>query len=201
MAILYIETNFLMGIAKGQDPQAEDLLKNTPSSIHLVIPSICYVEAMTTLEQEEKYNLDFLHRLKIQINEAEREQISQNAKRLVSRLRQCQVMLNKRTNEIEQRFYATFHNLSNKAEMITLNHDILQSILNRNILSKHAIDRLILECIIYHARLHTSENKIFLSANTKEFGKREVREILQNNSIQYFSKTQNFLGWLQSQSN
>lgn len=54
--ILYIETNFLMGIAKGQDPQAQNLLLNTPTSIAIVIPSICYVEALTTLEQEEKYN-------------------------------------------------------------------------------------------------------------------------------------------------
>jgi hypothetical protein len=52
--ILYVETNFLMGIAEGQDPQAEDLLRNTPNSVRLATPSICFVEALTTLEQEEK---------------------------------------------------------------------------------------------------------------------------------------------------
>ncbi len=48
--ILYVETNFLMGIAKGQDSQAEDLLRNTPNSVRLAVPSFCFVEALTTLE-------------------------------------------------------------------------------------------------------------------------------------------------------
>ena len=32
MVVLYIETNFRMSVAKGQDPQADSLLQNTPSS-------------------------------------------------------------------------------------------------------------------------------------------------------------------------
>ena len=71
--------------------------------------------------------------------------------------------------------------------------------MERNILERHLTDKLILECIIHHARLHSSETKVFLSSNSKEFGKREVVEILQHTGIQYFNKTQNFLGWLQSQ--
>ncbi|MEC4817441.1 MAG: hypothetical protein SAK29_29855, partial [Scytonema sp. PMC 1069.18] len=57
----------------------------------------------------------------------------------------------------------------------------------------------ILECIIYHAHQHQNELKVFLSNNSKEFGKREVSVILQDTGIQYFNKTQNFLGWLKSQ--
>ena len=71
-----------MGIAKGQDPQARNLLLNTPTSVCLAISSICYVEALTTLEQEEKYNKDFLRRLDIQINEAERDKTSQKSQLL-----------------------------------------------------------------------------------------------------------------------
>lgn len=50
-----------MGLAKGQDEQAENLLQNTPISVRLAVPSICFLEALTTLEQEEKYNKDFLN--------------------------------------------------------------------------------------------------------------------------------------------
>jgi len=199
--ILYVETNFLMSIAKGQDSQAEDLLKNTPTSVRLAVPSICYVEALTTLEQEEKYSKDFLRRLDIQINEAARDKTSQNAQLLRTLLDQARISFNKRTNDIEQSFYSAFNQLSSKAEIITLNPGILQENLNRPILEKHVIDKLILECIVHHARLHLDETKVFLSSNSKEFGKREVTEVLQDTGVQYFRNTQNLLGWLQSQSN
>jgi PIN domain len=199
--ILYVETNFLMGIAKGQDSQAEDLLQDTPTSLRLAMPSICYAEALTTLEKEKKYNFDFINRLDIQINEAERDKTSQNAQLLRTLLDQARVNFNRRTNDIEQRFYSAFNQLSSKAEMITLNTGILQESLNRPILEQHVIDKLILECIVHHARLHPDEIKVFLSSNSKEFGKREVTEVFQDTGVQYFSNTQNLLGWLQSQSN
>lgn len=198
--ILYIETNFLIGIAKGQDSQAEDLLQNTPLSVRLVMPSICYVEALTALEQEEKYSQDFLNRLNIQINEAERDKKSENAQLLSNLFNQSRVRFNRRKNDIRQRFFATYNQLLGKAEMMELNIDILQANLQRNILEKHIIDKLILECIIHHARLNSDEIKVFLSSNSNEFGKREVVEVLQDINIEYFNQTQNFLGWLQSQS-
>jgi len=93
-----------------------------------------------------------------------------------------------------------FNPLSSEAEIITLNPVMFQESWERNILEKHLlIKNLILECIIHHTQLHVSETKVFLSNNTKKIGKREVVEILQNTDIQYFNKTQNFPGWLQSQ--
>lgn len=190
-----------MSIAKGQDSQAENLLENTPTSVRLAVPSICYVEALTTLEQEEKYSKDFLRRLDIQINEAARDKTSQNAQLVRTLLDQARVSFNIRKNDIEQRFYSVFNQLSTKAEMITLNTSILQESLNRPILEKHVMDKVILECIVHHARLHPNEIKVFLSSNSKEFGKREVTEVLRETDVQYFSNTQNLLGWLQPQSN
>jgi transposase InsO family protein len=73
--------------------------------------------------------------------------------------------------------------------MMTLNTGILQESLNRPFLEQHVIDKLILECIVHHARLHPDEIKIFLSSNSKEFGKREVTEILRDSGVQYFNKT------------
>ena len=72
---------------------------------------------------------------------------------------------------------------------MTLNTGILQESLNRPFLEQHVIDKLILECIVHHARLHPDELKIFLSSNSKEFGKREVTEILRDSGVQYFNKT------------
>ena len=187
-----------MGIAKGQDSQAEDLLENTPNSVRLAIPSVCYVEGLTTLENEEKYTESFLRSLDIQINEVGRDNNSQNAELLLNLLRQSKVGLTDRKNEIKQRFDEAFNQLFIKAEMITLNNSIFQECLNRKILAKHTIDKLILECIIHHARLYPNEIKVFLSRNSKEFGQGEVIKILQDTGVRYFNNTQNFLGWLQS---
>lgn len=196
--IIYVETNLLMSIAKGQDLQAQELLQNTPSSLRIVVPSICFVESLTTLEQEEKYNLDFLRQLDIQINQAERDN-SDNTRLLLFHLEQSRTSFLQRTNEVKERFDIAFNQLAMKSEMITLTTGIFQGTLNRAIFEKHIIDKIILEWIIFHAGLHPNENKLFLSSNSKEFGRREVIEVLRDSGIQYFNKTQNFFSWLQSQ--
>jgi hypothetical protein len=188
-----------MGIALGRDEAAEEVLFNTPTSVRLTMPSICFVESLTTLEQAEKYNQDFLRRLDIQINEAERDKTSENAKLLKTFLEQSKIRFNRRINDTKQRFDRAFNELSVKAEMIVLDTAIFQESRQRNILEKHTIDKIILECIVHHARLHPDEIKVFLSSNSQEFGKQEVTEILQEVNIQYFQTTQNFLSWLQSQ--
>lgn len=68
--ILYVETNFLMSIAKRRDLQAHELLLNIPNSIHLVVPSICYVEALLALEKEEQYSQRFIQEIDTKISEA-----------------------------------------------------------------------------------------------------------------------------------
>lgn len=199
--ILYVETNFLMSIAKGQDELAENFLQNIPISVSLVIPSICYVESLATLEQEDKYNEDFIRRLDIQVNEAARDKTSQNAQLVVNSLKQAKITFLQRKNDTEKRFYIALTQLFSKAEEIPLTTEIIHESRVKNILEKHLMDKFIIGCIVHHARLHPDETKIFLSANSKEFGRREVIEILRDSGIQYFNKTQNFLGWLQSQSN
>ncbi len=55
--ILYVETNFAMSIATGRDPQANTLLLNTPTSVQIAIPSVCYMEALSVLEAHQKSRL------------------------------------------------------------------------------------------------------------------------------------------------
>jgi len=198
--ILYVETNFVMSIAKGQDELAENFLEAC-TSVSLAIPSICYVESLVTLEQEDKYNEDFIRRLDIQVNEAARDKTSQNAKLVVTYLKQAKISFLQRNNDTEKRFYIALNQLFTKAEEILLTTEIIHQSLARNMLEKHFMDKLIIGCIVHHARLHPDETKIFLSANSKEFCRREVIEVLRDSGIQYFNKTKNFLGWLQSQSN
>jgi uncharacterized protein YdcH (DUF465 family) len=126
-----------MSIAKGQDEQAEDLLQNTPTSVFIVIPSICYFESLTALDSEEKYNRDFFNKLDIQINEAERDKTSQYAQLVVGQLKQAKISLNSRINEIKERFYTSLNRLKIKAQEVQLTTEIIQESSGRNILEKH----------------------------------------------------------------
>ncbi|MEH2421773.1 MAG: hypothetical protein V7K48_12880 [Nostoc sp.] len=81
-----------------------------------------------------------------------------------------------------------------------LTTEIIHGSLAIYILEKYLMKKLIRECIVHHERLHPDEVKIFFRSNSNEFGRREVIKVFRDIGIQYFNKTQNFLGWLQSQS-
>ncbi|PAX56161.1 hypothetical protein CK510_10505, partial [Brunnivagina elsteri CCALA 953] len=133
-----------MAIAKGQDELAEDLLNNLPTNINLLIPNICFVEALTTLEQENKYDNKFIHSLNIQVNEAERDNTSGNAKLVVSHLKQAKISFLKNKNDTRLRFNSTFHLLCERAEIIEFNTKTLLECLKEGILENHILDKIIL---------------------------------------------------------
>jgi hypothetical protein len=203
--ILYLETNFLMSIAKGQDAEAGILLRSTPETVRLAIPSICYVEVLSTWQKEKVYSQQFERELEKQINESKRDQTSNHAKSLVSNLEQARISSRDRFNDIQERLNEAVTQMFRKAEMITLNEDTLQEISQITLsqpeslmIKNDLIDNLIINSILSHAALHPTEIKVFLSGNTRDFGTPAVQQVLRDAGISYFSRTQNFLGWLQS---
>jgi hypothetical protein len=202
LVILYIETNFLMSIATGRDPQASTLLMQTPASVQLTIPSICYMESFSALEDEVKRNNYFKQQIDNQISEANRDFTSHHARSLSFNLGQSRNDHERRLQDIKLRLHESIEQLSQNAEMIDLTANIIQESLNTTFIAKDPTDNLILHCILSHARLHPTETKVFLSGNVKEFRQLpEVQDALQQAGVEkYFSRTEDFLGWLQSQS-
>lgn len=197
--ILYVETNFPMSIATGRDPQANTLLLATPASVQISVPSICYMEALSALEADMKYRRRFSNELSLRLSDAQRNLTSQHAQSLSFHLEQARAQNDHLLKEIEARLFDALNQLAAKAEMIALTADTLQASLQPS-LTGEPTDKLILNCILYHARLYPTEVKVFLSGNTNDFGKREVQEALRNVGVsEYFSSTQAFLGWLRSQ--
>lgn len=209
MVILYVETNFLMAIAKGQDVVAENLLQNVPSSIRIAIPDICYVEALGRCEKEKYYIQQFEKELNKQINNSERDATSNNAKSFLYHLEQTRILNQSLLNDVKVRLFDTIDKLLTKAEVINLNSNLIRVVSETSIfqpetflIKNDLMDNLILQCILSHATLYPRDNKVFLSSNHNDFAKPEVQEALQNVGIKkYFTNTQNFIGWLQSQSN
>ncbi|NQE37689.1 hypothetical protein [Microcoleus asticus] len=116
-------------------------------------------------------------------------------------LEQSLIYYSNRIDEIKFRLREAIYMLSQKAEMIVLNTEIIEASLNTTIIEKDPTDNLNLHCILSHARLRLTETKAFLSGNVKEFRKLpEVKYALEEVGIKYFSRTVKFIGWLQSQS-
>ena len=161
MVILYIETNFLMSIATGRDPQSSTLLRQMPASVQLTIPSICYMESFSALEDEVKRHNYFKQQLENQISEAKRDLTSQYARSLFLKLGQSKIDYERRLDDIDLRLRESIEQLSQNAEMIDLTDNIIQESLNNIIIAKDPTDNLILHCILSHARLRPQKPKYF----------------------------------------
>ena len=199
--ILYVETNLLLSITTGREPQANTLLIDTPTSVQIAIPGICYMEALSVLEADLKYRRRFSSELSLRLSDAERNLTSHYAQSLAIHLKQARDQNNDLIEELRTRLLAALDQLAIKAEIISLSADIIQASLRTSLINEPT-DNLILNCILNHARSHPTEVKVFLSGNTNDFGKQVVRAALDNAGVnQYFGNAQAFLSWQRSQLN
>ena len=189
-----------MSIATGRDPQAYNLLSIPPSSVRIAIPSICCMEALSALEDELKRRNRFENDLNLQISQLRRDVTSPYAQSLLFHLRQSVVENRRLLNNIKERLFQALNQLSANAEMLALTGDTLKESLITTLISTDPTDNLILYSILQYVQLYPTEVKVFLSGNVKEFGTIEVRQALNDAGVRYFSATQSFIGWLNSQS-
>lgn len=204
MTILYIETNFLMTIAKGQDTRADNLLYNRLRSLKIFIPHICYIEAITVYKLEKQEKLNFKKDMELKIREIARDQTSNYAPLLVQQLQQAIITNDGLLNDIESRLTNAINTRINIIN-VNLNNlkNICTSVLTQPeilLIKNDIMDNIILQSILDHAQLYPQEDKGFISNNSKDFGKPEVQYALRNAGIRYFTITQHFLDWFNSRS-
>lgn len=142
-----------------------------------------------------------------QINESTRDKSSVHAKSFISHLEKASIENTLLLNDIQNRFSEIINLLIENAENINFNSSIIKAISEQVFLEKETLvikndlmDNLILQSILDHATQNTGEQKVFISGNTKDFGKQDIQKILNSAGIQYFSNTKDFIGWLESQS-
>ncbi|MBD2566311.1 PIN domain-containing protein [Anabaena lutea] len=203
MITLYIETNFFIDFAKKQDQDTENLVNSqfpeVTTRIKIVTPAICCMESLSVLESERNINNRFGDNLQDEVRKLKGDVNSQYSREIKRCLEQAIIKNNERMNEINTRLFDVLEWAKNSVELIQLKPDILSKSLE-NLLINDPTDNLILHCILDHAQISTNEKKVFLSGNHTDFGKPEIKEILQEASIErYFVKTGDFLGWLNSQ--
>jgi ATP-dependent Lon protease len=195
-----------MAVAKGRDLEAGQLLRNLSPLIRLAIPAICYVEVINTYRIDKQNQLKFQAEMEKQINEAMRDKISVHADLFQVSLERASIENLLLLNDVQDRLSEVIELLTENSEMINFDNNIIKDISNKIFIETETLlikndlmDNLILQCIVSHANQHPNNQKVFISGNTKDFGKKEVQEILNSATIKYFSNTKNFLGWLESQ--
>ena len=202
--ILYVETNYVIGAAKGQDNYAHDLLRISPSKLRIALPSVSIMEAWSVFEGETKRSKAFRKSLEEPFRELPRDGTSPHAKDMLKHLQQAAEDDANLLNDIELRLRDILAKLAGQqdgfsaVELLPLTDAVFAQSLSIGP-TEDPTDNLILTVILSHARLHPQEQKFFLSGNNKHFGTLEVSELLSAGIEKYLARTEHFLGWFHSQ--
>ena len=196
---LYIETNGIMSLAQKRNPAIESSIENLPNDVQLILPSICYMEALFAFQQDKKRRNIFNQSLIIEINEARRSNLN-ISQLLMNDLEQCQVKYDLLSRQLNDEFIEVLRVLESRLTLIHPQPDTLRRTLVEPKLKKatERRDDFILRCILDHAQNNYSDRKAFFSENTKQFGQQTVREACREVGITYFGNIDNLQGWLRS---
>jgi hypothetical protein len=199
MTILYLETNFLLSIATGRDPDAETLLADDLPSLRIVIPGVCYMEAVSVIEAMRKDLNQFVGVLEQRIAQVKRDSVSSHAAPALFHLQRSVSEVVDQFGEVEQRLLLAMTALFARAESIELRPEAIRDGVGRRVIPNDLADNLVLHCVGHHALGNPQEEKVLLTGNTKDFGKTEVIDFLKGCGIDpTFSRMAPFLGWFRS---
>jgi len=205
MITLYIETNFLIGFAKNQDQESTELVRMIQDSgfpktdsIKVLIPSICCMESFSVLEDERRRRNNFDSNLSREIQELKGNIESEHAREIRNSLQNANFHNAQMANEINTRLFEVLDWVASYVELIELTSSILTESLTKRLIGDET-DNLILHCILNHAKASSDDNKVLLSGNSRDFGTKEIKQVLKEAGIpKYVASTKDFWGWLSS---
>ncbi len=188
-----------MGMAKGREPLVISFLQNLPENVKIFLPSVCYFEALVALENDRKKYNNFILAIDIEINEAKRNLISQQAKILSDSLDKSLIDYEQFAEEFNLTFADVLQLLKDKIELIHPTKNTLEETLNSEFLNenKELRDNFILRCILNHCQENQGITKAFFSRNSKQFNKSEIQGILQQVNLNYFADFEKLINWIQ----
>lgn len=207
MAIVYVETNYLISLTLGQEPDGEPLLQEAEAKkgLQLAIPTICFMEATANVRGRVKEWMTHHERFVRERDQLERNRSSEVSRRLVEPFNDASILCLEYINSLVSDFRQAVHRVGSIATLIPMSKetigDSFASILVPDRRHPDLIlpDNLILHCILNHAKKHAGTVKAFLSGNSLEFGRDEVKQALRSSGIdKYFTDAKNAVGWLRS---
>jgi hypothetical protein len=196
-AVVYLETNFIVGAAKGQDLHVDALFK-TGKPIAFKLPAICCMEALSTLEHLRKQTARTMDTLKELSRDAKKDQSSTIAARWVGHIEKSRIDANSYQNQVQQRMLHLLGDLAGRVELIPLDTRMLLEHLYDPVVPDPT-DNLILTCIEFDAgRADPAPYRALLSGDRKAFESSDARRLLDRFAIRHFSSTESIVSWLGS---
>jgi hypothetical protein len=198
VAILYVETNFLMSVAMGREARGDDLLAAVSAAVRVAIPSGCFMESFSAFEDEQKRRNWFRDELDKQIRQLQRDITSANAGALLSRLEESRIFNKLLLNDVQARLFQLVDRAAGILEPIPETPAIIHSAVTA-MLIPDPTDNLILHSVLDHARRFPEAAKALLTENTRDFETQDVQAALAAVGINKpFRSVTNVLGWLGS---
>ena len=180
----------------GQDQSAETLLNSSSSDIHLILPSVCVMEAISAFDWKRIERNRLKDELDRQLKQLQRSANVQSAQKLAGELTRADLTNAQLLSELFQRLDSYLSRIAQRAELIPLSGEIIQQELK--LISETELDRddaLILASVVAHSKDVTAEKKAFLTANVRDFQKQPVRAILTKANLKLFNSTERVIEW------
>lgn len=194
---LYLETNYLMGVATGRYPLAEDLLVKRPTSVLLAIPEVCYMEAIAAFESLQSRRNQFATALDDERMQLREGIHSPGALRLISQLEAARLESTNLTNEFRGRLSSAMHMLPFVARGLPASAKIIRWSAE-NPVCRQPTDNLILHVITDHAAKR-HEAKTFFTANSSDFEADSAGKTLRDAGIgRVLNSYDDLVNWLAS---
>jgi hypothetical protein len=193
---LYVETNFLVGVATGRDVAAS-LLDDPAPPVRLVIPGICFLEALAWMEGDARRRRESGRQWRDQIKQLDRDLTSPFARNLRTHLAQAINENDWLSTDVSNRLYRAISALSTRALILNITAEVLGAS-RGDVLIGESTDNLILHAILDHARSTPAARKGFFSENKNDFDGQPAQDALRAAGVEYFRRAEAAIGWVGS---
>ncbi|HTD37414.1 MAG TPA: hypothetical protein VK669_07860 [Candidatus Limnocylindrales bacterium] len=193
---LYVETNFVMSVAKGQDADAELLLAFAESQrVELCLPEVCVMETFKVWERERRGTASLTRRLQKHIDDYKRRQTALGPS-AAAILDNARVQADKQMNSVRGRAARCIQRIATHGRLIALSRRWAADGAEPRVIPSEP-DDMILASVVEHARNEPEKHVGFATKNTKDFGdKAAVLGELASAGIKPFRSIGSALEWV-----
>jgi len=198
-AVLYLETNFLVGAATARfDPQP--LLAAAIGVVQLVIPRACFTEAVTTMERLTARRRQLSNLLDRRMRKLRTELFVPAAAPVIAHLDAAFQANNDIALEVRQRLVSVVRAVGTAAVALDEPPELVADVL-ADFVVEQPTDNLILHTIVRHAAEHPDLPKAFFTQdkNRKGFGTDEARAALRAAGVAVHARFDSVVQWLRHQ--
>lgn len=194
-AFLYLETNFLLGVATGRY-DVGTLAAATPAGVGLAIPRSCFMESFVAVEAVIARRRRFSRLLKRWSDKLRTELLLPPVPAIVSQLESARFEQDALAAEVWRRLLDGIERLVAVAVVVDEPTGVLTRSL-REPLIEQPTDNLILHAILGHAAAHPAASEALLTENAKDFRRTdEVKNALRAAGIALHGTYANAVAWM-----